>query len=554
MSQRLVTRRTPATLIARNRPARNAGAARRRGVSKGEDAGVLGIISAARMGCPDPNQLQAFLDKSAELGELPALRAHLAQCPDCRSLVLALAPERSAHGDAETLPATQAARHVELAAGARLGRYVVIGRIGAGGMGVVYTAHDPELDRKLAVKVLRVGERRDDAALQRRLQREAQALARLSHPNVTAVHDVGTSEHGVFIAMELVEGETLGHWLAHGQPWRTIVDIFVRAGRGLEAAHLAGLVHRDFKPDNVLVGRDGRVRVTDFGLARAYDAEATPSEADVDDSPLQVSLTRSGMLVGTPAYMAPEQMGAGSVDARSDIFSFCVSLYEALYRQRPFAGATLESIRAAIANNAVREPPPSDVPARVRSALRRGLRAAPAERFAAISELLTLLEEEARTRRPSRLIRLGLPTLALLALGTVALLMARRTPPPPMVSPPPTVAPPATRPAPPVAPAKVTLRITSVPPGATIYRVSDGVELGTTPFSQTVEPVSGVMRFVLKLRSYDDAPVVLPTDRDGERTIALHRHERHEAKSKSAPSAKPRQPTVDVKIDDPFGD
>jgi serine/threonine protein kinase len=510
------------------------------------------MVEAARMGCPDPNQLQAFIDTSAEVGELVALRAHLAECVDCRAIVLALAPDRSAFGDAETLPATRSARHAELGAGARLGRYVVMERIGAGGMGVVYTAHDPELDRKLAVKVLRVDERRDDAALQRRLQREAQALARLSHHNVTTVHDVGTSEHGVFIAMELVEGETLGRWLAQGRPWRTVVDVFVRAGRGLEAAHLAGLVHRDFKPDNVLVGHDGRVRVTDFGLARAYDAEATPSDAGANDSPLQASLTRTGMLLGTPAYMAPEQMAGDAVDARSDIFSFCVSLYEALYHQRPFAGATLPSIRAAIADNAVREPPPSHVPARVRGALKRGLRAAPAERFAAIGELLTLLEQESRARRPSRLVWLGLPMVPLFVLALAALLMARRAPVPPMVSPAPATTPSAIRPAASVAPAKVTLRITSVPLGAAVYRVSDGVELGTTPFSQAVEPVSGVMRFVLKLRSYDDGQVVLPTDRDGERAVVLRRRERHEARSKSAPPA--NQPTVDVKIDDPFGD
>jgi serine/threonine protein kinase len=353
--------------------------------------------------------------------------------------------------------------------------------------------------------------------------------------------------------MELVEGETLGHWLARGQPWRSVIDVFVRAGRGLEAAHLAGLIHRDFKPDNVLVGNDGRVRVTDFGLARAHGADATRSDDGANDSPLQVSLTRSGTLVGTPAYMAPEQMSGDAVDARSDIFSFCVALYEALYRRRPFDGDTLQSLRAAIATGAVREPPSSDVPARVRGALERGLRAPADQRFAAIGELLALLEREAHARRLPRLLTLGVPAGVLLAVAA-ALLVARGRPPArPVVSllpvpvPPPVVA--STPPR-----AAVTLLITSVPPGATVYRIPDAVELGKTPLRQTLQPVSGIIRFVLKLRSYDDAQVALATDRDGERAVVLHKREQHHARPKATAVAKPAAPTVDVKVDDPFGD
>src|SRR4051812_2276426 len=155
---------------------------------------------------------------------------------------------------------------VVLGRGNAVGRYLVLGRLGAGAMGVVYLAYDPELDRKLAVKVLRPGATIDEA----RLVREGRALAKVQHPNVIAVHDVGTFSDGVFVAMELVDGATLADWLEERQPdWRAIVDVFVQAGRGLAAAHAAGLVHRDFKPANVLIGADGRVRVGDFGLARA---------------------------------------------------------------------------------------------------------------------------------------------------------------------------------------------------------------------------------------------------------------------------------------------
>jgi serine/threonine protein kinase len=519
------------------------------------------------MGCPDPSQLQAFMDDPAGLEQAAALRAHFAGCPDCRALVLALAPEEPAHAqlpvtpEAPTVPGVPLGRHASVAAGERLGRYVVIGRIGEGGMGVVYTAHDPELDRKVAVKVLRLDSRRDEAALQRRLQREAQALARLSHPSVTAVYDVGTCAQGVFIAMEFVEGQTLAHWLERRHPWRAVVDMFVRAGRGLEAAHRAGLVHRDFKPDNVLVGNDGRVRVTDFGLARIESTEA-PADPEASVSPLHLSITRSGVLMGTPAYMAPEQMSGEHADARCDIFSFCVALYEGLYRQRPFAGDNLPALRAAIARNGVREPPRSQVPERVRRALVRGLRARPDERHDEIGELLALLEREAQARRPSRWLTLGLPLLALVTAGVALPLVWSRAHAPGPAPSPPSLAPPAPAPAPSpppqrlasAGPATVKLRITSTPPGAAVYRVSDGVELGTTPFEQTLAPVSGMMRFVLKLAGHADAPVVLPTDRDGERAVVLRKLARREARPRPPAPSDKSAPPVKVKLDDPFGD
>ncbi len=203
------------------------------------------------------------------------------------------------------------------ARGALVGRYVVLSRLGAGAMGVVYAAYDPELDRKVALKLLKPRRAASAQAAegQRRLLREAQAMAKLTHPNVVTVHDVG--EHGsrVYVAMEFVDGRPLTSWTEHEHPWRATLDIFAEAGRGLAAAHAKGLVHRDFKPDNVMVGANGRVRVMDFGLARASDLDAPAEvtsgalpEADLRGSStaFDAEVTRAGAIVGTPAYMAPE--------------------------------------------------------------------------------------------------------------------------------------------------------------------------------------------------------------------------------------------------------
>ncbi len=234
-----------------------------------------------------------------------------------------------------------------IGAGMMVGRYRLLTAIGRGGFGVVFEAVDTELGRRIALKLL--GSQRRGEAAEARLMREAQAMARLSHPNVITVYDVGSFDGGVFIAMELVDGGTLAGWLAQPRPWRRVVELFLRAGRGLAAAHRAGLVHRDFKPENVLVGRDEQVRVTDFGVARMTDAAGDAGAATGGDARVAPSLTRSGALLGTPAYMAPEQMDGAGSDARADLFSFCVALWEALYGARPFRGATVEELRAAIA-------------------------------------------------------------------------------------------------------------------------------------------------------------------------------------------------------------
>jgi tetratricopeptide (TPR) repeat protein len=321
--------------------------------------------------------------------------------------------------------------------GASLGRYVVLGLLGRGGMGEVYAAYDPELDRKIAVKLLRAHQGLETGAEGRtRLLREAQAIARLSHPNVVVVYDVGTFKESVFIAMEFVEGNTIGYWLtAADRPWRQVLDVYLAAGRGLEAAHAAGLVHRDFKPENVMLTRTGQVRVMDFGLARVQgDTEAAPDPAeaaaraaalaatlvDLSDATVKIGgarpgapnigtssshylglkLTQTGAILGTPAYMSPEQFGGQGGDARSDQFSFCVALYEGLYGRRPFEGDKPTTLMANVVTGNVTEPPADTrVPGWIRRVLLRGLGTKPEDRFPSMTDLLAALARDPAVRR-----------------------------------------------------------------------------------------------------------------------------------------------------------
>ena len=282
-----------------------------------------------------------------------------------------------------------------LGRGALVGRYVVTGMLGEGGMGVVYSAFDPDLDRKVAIKLLQARAASDHQAW---LLREAQAMARLQHPNVIAVHDVGVLPGDrVFVAMELVEGITLRQWLREPRPWRDVLGIMRAAGAGLAAAHASGLVHRDFKPDNVLVGADGRVRVMDFGLARLAADEAEPALPDREiemQSPLSANLTVAGTLVGTPAYMAPELKAGTAADSRSDQFSFGVALYEALFRTRPYE-------KDAPKGSAPKSPPSSKVPSQIQRVAMRAIAPMPEARFASMDELLRELARDpgARVRR-----------------------------------------------------------------------------------------------------------------------------------------------------------
>lgn len=326
----------------------------------------------------------------------------------------------------------------ELGRGARVGRFVVLDRIGGGGMGVVLSAYDSQLDRRVAIKVLSLAGRRSGSGGdgQVRLLREAQAMAKLSHPNVVVVHEVGTIGDEVFVAMEFVDGQTLTGWLAEEKrPWREIVDVFLQAGHGLAAAHAAGLIHRDFKPDNVLVGRDGRVRVTDFGLVAttARDVEdSSDSAADsverLESLPLSVSLTQTGALLGTPLYMAPEQHRREHVTAAADQFSFCVALYEALYGERPYAATSYRALADSVNEGSIQEPPKhSMVPAWIRNALLRGLRPNPKDRFPTMAELIAELERDPVVSRRRRLRVAGGVGLAGVALAAVLMVRGQGT-------------------------------------------------------------------------------------------------------------------------------
>jgi tetratricopeptide (TPR) repeat protein len=306
----------------------------------------------------------------------------------------------------------------DLTTGTRVGRYVVLEKVGAGAMGAVYAAYDPDLDRRVAIKLLHVEHSGDDRATEARARmlREAQALARLNHPNVITVHDVGAFEdEEVFIAMELIRGHTIREWLEQPRTWREVVAVYRHAGSGLAFAHKADLVHRDFKPENVMLADDGRVLVMDFGLARhtlsgASTPDDTQPEISSSSDALSVDLTRTGALIGTPAFMAPELQLNESADARSDQFSFCVAFYLSLYGQRPFAGETLAALSYQVLSGRIRAAPKgSRVPAWVRRIVVRGLDKDPNERWPNMAELLdALARDPALARR-----RLGLAALAL---------------------------------------------------------------------------------------------------------------------------------------------
>ncbi|MFL5308714.1 MAG: protein kinase domain-containing protein [Polyangia bacterium] len=326
---------------------------------------------------------------------------------------------------------------VILERGQAINRFVVLGLVGRGGMGEVYAAYDPELDRKIAIKLLRT---RDAAEAKSRLLREAQAIAKLQHPNVVVVYDVGTHGDNVFIAMEFVEGRTVNGWLQSARRTRReILEVYLAAGRGLAAAHAAGLVHRDFKPDNVMVTNDGQVRVMDFGLARHVGDETEQSGATATLSPaaaleiarkldaavdsdatmelggsgravsrtpsqsantyLSMKLTQTGAMLGTPAYMAPEQFAGARTDERTDQFSFCVALYEAVYEQRPFAGETFQALMTSVTTGDVRAAPAKpSVPGWIRRALLRGMTADPQKRYPSMAALLAALTTDPTVR------------------------------------------------------------------------------------------------------------------------------------------------------------
>ncbi|MDC0722409.1 serine/threonine-protein kinase [Nannocystis bainbridge] len=292
-------------------------------------------------------------------------------------------------GDGDPVEAALLLRHVEermfgAAGPVMLGHYQLQRLLGVGGFGAVYLAHDPRLERGVAIKLMRQDR---EAAAPELLLREAQAMARLSHPNVLTVHDVGTytlpdGRGGLFVVMEHVDGETLAQWLAGTRrPWPAIVETFLAAGRGLAAAHAIGLCHRDFKPQNVLIGRDGGVRVADFGLAR------------------RVGEASGGGLAGTPGYMAPELFAGDPGGPAADQFALCVALYEALYAAPPFPSRDLQArLRAIRGRDVGPVPEDSDVPGWLQAAIVRGLDPEPGRRHASMADLLRALDPGAAPR------------------------------------------------------------------------------------------------------------------------------------------------------------
>ncbi len=292
--------------------------------------------------------------------------------------------------------------------GTQLGRFVVLDVLGKGGMGVVYLAYDPELDRKVALKLVRARGSIDGATqaqAQARLVREAQALAQLHHPNVVGVYDVGTLDDEVFVAMEYVPGRTLRQWLDETRPsWREILTVMIGAGRGLAAAHASGLVHRDVKPANLVVEENGQARVVDFGLARTRgrDDDSAPSlDGWTRSGRTREALTLAGTVVGTPAYMAPEQHTGDAVGPATDQYGFCVTLFEALYGRHPLPGTNASELaHAAFASRFVAPPRTTKVPRRVHRLLLRGLAPAPSDRHASMNVLLdALVADPAAVRR-----------------------------------------------------------------------------------------------------------------------------------------------------------
>jgi serine/threonine protein kinase len=369
-------------------------------------------MSAGPPSCPGDDSLVALVEHALPPSELAAIEAHVDGCPSCRATVGHLAAVDSAGDGPRTV-----------------GRYRLDELLGQGGMGVVWKAWDPLLERPLAIKLLRpeVGEHG-----QARLLREARALAKLAHPNVVAVHDVGEFDGEVFIATELVDGEPLDRWQAAHAPGETLAA-YVQAARGLAAAHALGLVHRDVKPSNIFVGHDGRVRVGDFGLATVDRALALTARAGVIDP----TLTHDGAVVGTPAYMAPEQRRGGPVDARADQFGLCMGLAEALLGVRPPPDVDEATLRG------------QTMVAAPWATIARGLARDPAARFPDMTALATALEAitpaPTTPTRPPRPARAGfLPLLALLAVvgtATVATTYVLRPTPTPTLTPTPTPTP-----------------------------------------------------------------------------------------------------------------
>lgn len=370
--------------------------------------------------CVDANRASAYVAGNLTMREAETVERHIDQCTECRQHLSELARSAPDRGPPQ-------ARSLD--PGTRVDRYVIVEKIGEGGMGVVYHARDPELGRSIALKMLRaeLPERAestlDATALRDRLVREARAMAQLSHRNVVAVYDLVIDGTALYIAMEFIEGKSLTAWLtSQARSWSDVLGVYRQAGEGLAAAHAAGLVHRDFKPDNVLVdeGR-GRTCVTDFGLARVGGDTRRDQLLASLHGPAFSRVTRTGARMGTPAYMSPEQYRGETATARSDQFSFCIALYEALHHTSPFEGDTVESRAAAVMAGRRRARPKDEIPAWIDRVVDRGMRLAPGDRYESMAALLKALAP--RSAKP--LVRAAI-ALAILAAGAGTTMLVRR--------------------------------------------------------------------------------------------------------------------------------
>jgi tetratricopeptide (TPR) repeat protein len=368
--------------------------------------------------CPNDDEILDLVEGRVGATARGAMVAHLDGCDACHRLVADALRVLGPAGDGDVGGVVD-----------RIGRYRLLRILGIGASGVVYDALDPPLGRHVALKLLRPSADADETRRRERLVREGQAAARIAHPNVVTIYTVGAVGDRVYIAMELVDGPTLRGWLrAAPRSVREVATVLAQAGRGLQVAHRAGMVHRDFKPENVLVGSDGRVRVSDFGLAR-LDDEPVAAGGSGSEHATVVTLTRTGALLGTPAYMAPEQLRGRPADTRSDAFAFAVTLHEALFGVRPFAGDSVEALADRIERGERVQVRGPRVGRALAGAIARGLRADPARR-AGLDELVAALEAVGAQRPSPRQIALAVVT-ALILVGAAALgalrLQARRS-------------------------------------------------------------------------------------------------------------------------------
>jgi hypothetical protein len=372
--------------------------------------------------CPDANIFAALVDGLLDDAERAALDAHLDTCDACQTLAIALGISLSTQDDDAPPDAP----------GATIGRYRVVRLVGSGGQGIVYEARDETLDRAVAIKLLHPAlldaAQRDSADA--RIAREARLLATVRHPNVLAIFDVGTWREQLYIVTEFIDGATLDAWIAqHALSWRQIVRCYQDAALGLRAAHQRGVIHRDLKPANILVDSSGRVVLTDFGLATEPATSADP----------QGSITRQGTILGTPAYMAPEQHLGAPADQRSDLFSLSASLYASLHDQRPFAGDTPHDIARRACAGELSPPPPNDLPPALHDLIRRSLSPDPARRPADLDQWLTQLDAAITVRSPNSWRSYGIAGALLALIG--ASILVSTTPTTPDITPSPVTAP-----------------------------------------------------------------------------------------------------------------